>query len=171
MDSNEDEPLRLLIAEQRRLQVFVRSMVGDSHLVEDILQEIAVVVMKQRETFTVGTNFSAWVREIARRVTLSELRRHGRSTPYLSPETAELVVDDCCGTEAVWDEERQAMTVCLERLPEDSRRALVLRYVDELPSQKIAERLGRSSTERNHCLSACGLWSRSASAGNCGGTP
>jgi RNA polymerase sigma-70 factor (ECF subfamily) len=143
MDTTEDELLRLLIAEQRRLQVYVRSLVGDSHLVEDVLQETAVVVMKRRDTFTPGTSFSAWVREIARRLTLAELRQRGRSEPCISPESAELVVAEC-GSEETWDEERQAMRTCLDRLPEDSRRALMLRYVDDCSSPQIAEQLGRS---------------------------
>jgi RNA polymerase sigma-70 factor (ECF subfamily) len=143
MTEPKDEMIRMLIGEQRRLQAYIRSLVGHRHLVDDIMQEVAVVVMRRSETFEPGSNFFAWVREIARRVALAELRRHGHGIS-LDPALAGVIVDQVTSEAAIWENERTALRACLQRLPGDSRRLLAMRYVDDLPSEEIASRIGRS---------------------------
>ena len=126
------------------LQAYVRSMVCDAHLAEDILQEIFVAAMNSREQFVEGTLFRAWVREIARRVTLSQLRKEGRNPSALDPATLDQIEKTFDAPLEQWEEERRALAACVERLAPESRRALELRYVSDLPLLAIGTQMGRS---------------------------
>ena len=138
-----DEITRLLVAELPRLRLRARIMVGDAHLADDILQEVAVVVLRQHASFQLGTNFSAWVNEIHRRVLLAECRKRHQHCLALDPA----VIDDIAAVIDEPDErerERTALAQCLQVLPGDGRKALRLRYWNELPSTAIAKRMRRS---------------------------
>jgi RNA polymerase sigma-70 factor (ECF subfamily) len=114
-------------------------------LSEDILQEVFVVVVSNRNEYTPGTNFSAWLREIARRVTLAQLRKFGRRTPSLDPATLDTFEASMDISSHEWEDERRALSECLKQLPEESRRVLDLRYVSEISLPQIGEAVGRSS--------------------------
>lgn len=141
---DQEQAVRFLARERRMIQAYIRAMVPDFHLAEDILQEVFVVVLNRRDQFAPGTNFCAWVREIARRVALAHLRKTGRHALVLDPETLD-VMEDVLDVDPVrWEEERTALRVCVERLPAESQKILTLRYVDERPLTGIAEAVGRS---------------------------
>lgn len=142
-DANQDDIARLLISDQPRLRLHVRTLVGDPHLGEDILQEVAVVVLRSWRSFTPGTSFRAWVNEIARRIALAECRRRGRRPlPLLAERVEEIVA--AAQEEDAWDREREALRHCLQQVPDVGRKALALRYGEELSSEEIARSLGRS---------------------------
>jgi RNA polymerase sigma-70 factor (ECF subfamily) len=143
MSPASEDITRLLIAELPRLRARARVMVGDAHLADDILQEVAVVVLRSQDTYQPGSNFSAWVNEIHRRVALAECRRRGRRTVALDSEVIDEIQTIALNPEAK-DRERAALDHCMELLPEDGREALRLRYSEELPSEVIAARLHRS---------------------------
>lgn len=138
-----DTTLRLLTRERRMLHAFIRGMVSDYHLVEDILQEVFVVTMEKREQFVEGTNFCAWAREIARRVSLAQLRKSGKHPP-LAPDVLEALEQASDVPVESWEVERDALRKCVERLPPESRRILDLRYAEEKPLEQIAALAGRS---------------------------
>ena len=127
------------------LQAAIRAMVSDGYLAEDILQEVFVVVMQQHEQFVDGTNFGAWAREIARRVTLAQLRKSGRYPSALDPETLNALEVHFDKTREFWEEERRALNECVAELPEESRKILNLRYLNNSPLSEIAGTVGRST--------------------------
>ena len=62
----------------RRLFHFVHGMVRDQHLAQDIVQEVFEKVLLKNEFYQQGTNFRAWLFEIARNQALSVLRTQRR---------------------------------------------------------------------------------------------
>lgn len=95
-----------------------------------------------------ASTFRVWLFRIARNVVANE-RRSRRRRPAASLEAALAagleVADpaDVAGGVADRDEARTALRA-LRALPDDRRRALVLRFVDELSTAEIAAVLGRS---------------------------
>jgi RNA polymerase sigma-70 factor (ECF subfamily) len=95
-----------------------------------------------------ASTFRVWLFRIARNVVANE-RRARRRRPAASLELAlgaGLVVADPVDLEAqaaTRDEAAEALRA-LDRLPDDRRRALVLRFVDEMSTAEIAGVLGRS---------------------------
>jgi len=68
---------------QARYQVkiyrFVLGLVQDTHLAQDVAQETFIKVFLKSHLYRVGTNFRAWLFEIARNQALSALRSRRRS--------------------------------------------------------------------------------------------
>lgn len=62
----------------KRIHAFVLGMVRDSHLAQDITQEVFEKVMRKHALYSPGTNFRAWLFEVARNQALSTLRREQR---------------------------------------------------------------------------------------------
>ena len=85
-----------------------------------------------------------WLFQIARNAIANE-RRRLRRRPEAPLEAAELIAatDDPAATATQRDALARAWQA-IDRLPEDRRRALVLRFVEEMSTSEIAAILGRS---------------------------
>ena len=95
-----------------------------------------------------ASTFRVWLFRIARNVVANE-RRSRRRRPAASLETAlgaGLVVADPVDLQQGVEtrDEAAAALLALDRLPDDRRRALLLRFVDEMSTAEIAGVLGRS---------------------------
>lgn len=137
--------LRMVTGERRMLQAYIRAIVRDSHLCEDVLQDVVVVAIKQREQFSDGTDLGAWLRAIARRTALAALRKAGQQATPLAPETLD-ALDRSFSVQRseIWEEEREALRECLKQLPESSNRLISLKYSDELSLERIATETART---------------------------
>jgi RNA polymerase sigma-70 factor (ECF subfamily) len=82
---------------QARLQHFVQSLVRDPHLASDIAQEVLEKVYLKASHYRPGTNFRAWLFEIARNQALTALRSRRRSPRPISSLVGEDVDDRTLG--------------------------------------------------------------------------
>lgn len=137
--------LRMVTGERRMLQAYIRAIIRDTHLCEDVLQDVVVVAIKQREQFTDGTDLGAWLRAIARRTALAAIRKAGQQATLLAPGTLDAL--DTSFSEQrteIWEEEREALRECLKQLPEVSHRLLSFKYAKDLPIERIAAETART---------------------------
>ncbi len=91
-----------------------------------------------------ASTFRIWLFQIARNA-VAERRRRQRRRPEAPLETAGVVAApiDIEGDAALRDEAAAAW-LAVGRQPDDRRRALILRFVDEMTTEEIAGVLGRS---------------------------
>jgi len=126
---------------------------GDHHEAEDATERTFVAALTNLDRFEErakpadgegASTFRVWLFRIARNVVANH-RRGRRRHPQASLDAAALVADplDVEGRAAVRDEAAAAWRA-VGRLPADRRRALVLRFVDEMSTAEIAGVLGRS---------------------------
>ena len=121
----------------------------DHHAAEDLteqtfLRALAALPRFQERGEGEGSTFRVWLFQIARHA-LSNERRRVRRHPEATLDAALAVrgPDDPSETVAQRQLLEQAWAV-VQRLPDDRRRALVLRFVEEMTTAEIATVLGRS---------------------------
>ncbi len=121
----------------------------DPHAAEDLTAQVFLRALGGLRHFReqgdgTGSSFRVWLFQIARNA-LSNERRRGRRHPQTSLDAAlEMpAADDVAGTAVARDELRAALAA-IDSLPADRRRALVLRFVNEMDAREIGLVLGRS---------------------------
>ena len=127
---------------------------GDPHDAEEVAQEVFLKVYRGLPAFRAESSFSTWLYRITVNTCKNELRRRSRQPTLLDPdgstELAEVLesLGVLLPTEPSLEEvviarqERDAIQEMLNRLSLTDREALILRDVQGLNYQEIAEVLG-----------------------------
>lgn len=120
----------------------------DADLALDIAGEAFAVAFERRDTFRGASRAEAvaWVHAIARTTAVDHFRRGGaerRAFTRLGIERPEMGEDERRRIEELAGiaELRESVVVELGRLPEDQRRAVQLRVIDELSHAEVATQL------------------------------
>lgn len=147
------ETVSAVEAERRRLQVFVRNIVGDNALAEDIVQDTVLACLQE---VSQGRNVScpgAWLMKVARNRALDAVRSAGYSRTT--------------GMEAAWKqdsgenielhlgmrEQVAQVRAVVQELPEQQRSAFILRDVLGYETDEIAEIIGCAGDNVRQLLS------------------
>lgn len=124
---------------------YVALRVNDERLAEDITADVFVRALEGIEKFEYrGVPFSAWLYRIARDRVVDHYRRQSRhrdaslseSLASDAPEPHDTVVSDM---------DRQQIDACLERLKDDQRQVIILRFMEHLRAEEIAQILGKTA--------------------------
>jgi RNA polymerase sigma-70 factor, ECF subfamily len=121
----------------------------DPHAAEDLTAQIFLRALGGLRHFheqaePPDSSFRVWLFQIARNA-LSNERRRGRRHPEAPLDTAlELPAADNVADAAAERADLRAALAAIDQLPADRRRALVLRFVNELDAREIGQVLGRS---------------------------
>ncbi len=142
------------VAHARPLWCIAAGVLMNRDLVEDALQEGAVIALGKLDQFEPGTSFIAWMGQIVRFVALNQGRRRRRSrVAVMDPVVLESVAADPAPAapapatarggidpeQAAFDDE---VLAALRGLPETTRACVLLRTVVDLPYREIALALG-----------------------------
>lgn len=135
-----------LSAAKSGLFAYLLAAVRNYHDAEDLLQEVSLVALDAAESFTPGTNFSAWSREIARRRVLAFVRRRDGSPVAIDPIMLEVLTDAAAeiDSEEPLEERMSLLAGCLAKLRKEMRDVLEYKYWNHLSAEETAERLGRT---------------------------
>lgn len=167
MEERDPDFLRRLVARDRdalgrfyelfidRIYGYVRRLVAEDHLAEDVTQDVFVHIQRSIQTFDTSRNLSPWVFTIA----ANKVRDHWRSrrhhdalreTSLDGDDTSPLIepVDGALGP--LFDIENRELRATLDaaigELPLGMRETLVLRWFEELPFDEIGRMVGRNET-------------------------
>jgi RNA polymerase sigma-70 factor (ECF subfamily) len=135
----------LLVACQRSLLGYIKSLVSNYHEAEDLLQRVNLILWQKRANFEAGSNFRAWAFTIARLEVLNQLRQQRRDQRVFSDRQNHESSPVFDPAEEVQDEALLgALKDCLERLPSRDQELLFVRYATDQPLKEYAENLSRS---------------------------
>jgi RNA polymerase sigma-70 factor (ECF subfamily) len=86
IEAGDAEPALAVLQERygRRIFHFVRGLLRDVHLAQDVTQEVFAKVFLKSHLYESGTNFRAWLFEVARNQALSTLRARRRDPRPIS---------------------------------------------------------------------------------------
>ena len=136
----------VVAATQARLRAFLAGYVPQAQWVDDLAQQTFVSAYRALQQFQVGTDFYAWLRQIAYNHLRAELERASRrkrlEKDYLlgAAELSRRLERDG-GT----DDSLDALRDCVRALPPTSRQIVQGRYEEGRPLGEIAGRLGRTA--------------------------
>ncbi len=121
----------------------------DHHAAEDVTEQVFLRALRALPRFQErgedeGSTFRAWLFRIAR-TTIANERRHARRHPAAPLEQAATLQasDDPAAAVIARDEVGRAWAA-VDRLPDDRRQVVVLRFVEEMTAREIGEVMGRS---------------------------
>ena len=144
-------------SEQARLRSSIRALGVRAEAIDDIAQEALVIALTKLDEFDRGSDFGAWVRQIARRLVANERRKELRRNQILSDDVTDLLLD-LRPEPAQWadrlerEDELSALRKCLAALPKRGRELLHQRYFEDLSPGTIASRLGLTSNQIRQSL-------------------
>lgn len=152
-DPTQEQFTRLWTQAHPAVAGYISAVVADPHAADDVLQEVALTLLRKFAEYDPTRPFVAFAMGVAKNAILSERRDRARALSRLRPATVESL-------EQVWlevlptaDARRGALTECLRSVAGRSRELVVLRYEEAIEPQEIATRLGMTSVAVRVALS------------------
>jgi RNA polymerase sigma-70 factor (ECF subfamily) len=134
----------LLLRERVKLLAYIRSIVRDGHLAEDVFQEVAVLALRKRDEIRGGRHFMAWMRLASRHRALKAVR--GRERYLLMDEALLERLDEQWAQHDLSPSADllEALRHCLETLSPYARNLVGLRYAEGISGLRLSEVVDRS---------------------------
>ena len=130
------------------LLAFLRTMVRDPGLVDDLFQETLITAWRRFDQFDSTRPLGPWLRGIALNLTRNAKRRQQRMPITADPAWAEAAEATIGRMESVaadtWDEKLRTLNECVQQLAGGSQQLIQQRYQQRLSSLQIAETCGRT---------------------------
>jgi len=125
---------------------YIYSLVPNFHQTEDILQQVAVTLVREYSKYDPSRPFLPWALGIARNLALKARKESGQQLTHLLDENLITQVQAVFEQEADnWAPFRQALQECLRKQQGKAAEALHWRYAHDLKPQDVAHRMNLSS--------------------------
>jgi RNA polymerase sigma-70 factor (ECF subfamily) len=115
-------------------------MIGQAETADDLLQETWIDVYRKINQLQRPEAFTVWLYRIARDKAYGELRRPDSPRVGVDENLAESIAAE---EESFTAEEAASVRAALDELPVEQRDVLVLRFIEEMTYEQIAEVIGR----------------------------
>jgi RNA polymerase sigma-70 factor (ECF subfamily) len=132
---------------RRRVFHIAYKFVGRHDEAEDLTQDIFLKLFKSLSTFDRRANFATWLISVSRNLCIDHYRSVRREREAISPDVDVVTLARPSGgdsPEAILERRDRVaiLRVALDKLAPSLRTAIMLRDIQELSYQEIAERLG-----------------------------
>lgn len=138
-------PQALFLQHEGWLRTVVRSRLQEADAVEDVMQNIALAIVRQRSLLADVNRVGAWLYQIAVRQVLMYRRTTGRRRKLhdrLQQQTSNLANPAEPLQTLLNQETREQVQQALQRLSELDRQVLMLKYAEGWTYREIANHLG-----------------------------
>lgn len=142
--SQSEEIVTLIAASQKPLFAYIRTLLGPTNEVDDVLQEVNLVIWRRRHEFDGRGRFLAWACHIAYLQVLAHCKKRRRERHRYFEEGVLADLARCAADQVEQIDARlEALRGCLAKLPPSQRRMIQGRYEDGGSVQKLASELDR----------------------------
>ncbi|MDP1796206.1 MAG: sigma-70 family RNA polymerase sigma factor [Planctomycetaceae bacterium] len=134
-----DDFVSLFSRYQRRLFLYILTQVPHPVDAEEILQETSVVIWRKAAQFQPGTNFFAWVSQVANFEVMKYRSRRKREKLQFSDEFIAQVATEAVARADELELRRNALLHCIEKLRPQDRELIQQRYAPGETGKNLAE--------------------------------
>src|SRR5262245_12671815 len=146
MDLNDSEKCAVLwTSAQPTVAAFVRTLMPDFEQSEEVLQRVAVMLVRKFGEYDPQRPFAAWAIGFAKNEVMYYRRQRAHDKHLFDDELVERIAVTYEQLIEEVDPVREALGICVEELQGRSRRVIELRYTRGLNSDEIAEKMKLSS--------------------------
>jgi len=146
---------RLMVLTQRKVVATAWRILGNREDARDAAQETYLRVFKYLDRYDSRYDFQGWLHRIVVNVCRDVARRKGSRETALDSDLEMLVGEDDAEESIIRAQERALVARALAALSEKERAALVLRDLENMPTEEVARLLGsRPATVRSQLCSA-----------------
>lgn len=142
--SGEATFIRLYLRHEASLRGFLRAMLANWDEVDDVAQETCLVALRKFNSFEANTDFCAWLLAIGRFEAFRYRRSRATSKMILSDDLIQMIEAEVVSIDKDHSTRREALEICLSKLPEPQRNLLKAVYVRQTSVRKIAEQTNKS---------------------------
>lgn len=145
MEMEEKQILNSLMSWRTRLVGVSYSVLKDSHLAEDIFQDLLLKALRGDSKFENEKALISWSVVTVRRASIDQLRKKKREVMVLDDEVLDLLEKQVLRSTSVSEsQQRDALESCLNNLTKRSQSVLKLRYYYGHNCQEVASRVNMS---------------------------
>lgn len=126
----------------RQLLLYALMMIKDVDKAQDILHNVAIVLLSKQDELTDLHNPNAYIARCIYRATLNYLRKEARSKAYDPVVLAETYCHRDSDVEYDYVEWVISIEALLEKFSPEMRQLFIEHYLDAVPIETIASRLG-----------------------------
>jgi RNA polymerase sigma-70 factor (ECF subfamily) len=142
-DRRHEEFLKRYLQAQPSIRAYVLSVVRDFHVTEDVLQEVAVAAWERYDRYDPARPFVGWVLGVAHHKSIDILRAR-RARVLLPDDLAARLAQDAAELSEEAAERRKVLAGCVAKLSGAVRQVVRLRFEENLDTQEIARKEGKS---------------------------
>ena len=143
-EPDQAEFVGLLTQSHQRLLGYLRSLLGNRHDAQDVLQRASVTMWRRFDTFEPGTDFLAWACTVAFYEARNFLRVAARSRLRFDDDLLERLAAERVEDLRHFDPRLDALEHCVQRLDETQRDLVHAVYQEDADIGTLADRLGRA---------------------------
>lgn len=138
-----EEFARISAREQRRLFLYIFSLLANAMDAEEVLQNTNLVLWSKFGNFAAGTDFFAWACRVAHFEVLKFRERRQRDALVFGVPFIDQIGAEVTAQAEVLERRHEALTDCLGKLREVDRKLILLRYSEGATTQSVASKLAR----------------------------
>jgi RNA polymerase sigma-70 factor (ECF subfamily) len=135
----------LWTAAQPTIAAFVRTLMPDYQQADEVLQRVAVTLVRKFDQYDASRPFGAWAVGVAKYEVLYYRRERVTDKHLFDNEIVEKIASRYEALTDEVDPMREALRLCLAQLKGRSKQAIELRYQHGLKSRAIAAEMSLSS--------------------------
>jgi RNA polymerase sigma-70 factor (ECF subfamily) len=135
--------IELYTSHEVRLRGYVLSLVPRWSDAEDIVQRCSLILWKKFEQYEPGTNFFAWACQIVRFEVKAFSRQMSRERMVFNDEFLRVVAQETVENRDELQRRTEALQKCVQRLPQEHRELLRLRYDERRSVGSVAQLVNR----------------------------
>jgi RNA polymerase sigma-70 factor (ECF subfamily) len=135
----------LWTAAQPTIAAFIRTLLPDYQQADEVLQRVAVTLVRKFDHYDQSRPFAAWAVGVAKYEVLYYRRERATDKHLFGDEIVEQIASRYELLAEEVDPVREALRLCLDQLKGRSKRVIELRYRRGMKSQAIADEMTLSS--------------------------